>query len=78
MGCPARDALDANKEGEDGHARKLKVQKILSALTVAIGFVLMSGKIYADSEPGAIPILLVVLGTGWYIVARARTRSHRR
>ena len=44
---------------------KLKVHKVLSALTIAIGFVLMLGKIYADSEPGAIPILLVVLGMGW-------------
>ena len=51
---------------------KLKVQKILAALTVVIGLVLMSGKIYTDSEPGAIPLLLVVLGTGWYLVARAR------
>ena len=57
---------------------KLKVQKILSALTIAIGFVLMLGKIYADREPGAIPMLLVVLGTGWYLVARVRTRSRRR
>jgi hypothetical protein len=57
---------------------KLKVQKILSALIVAVGFVLMAGKIYADSEPGAIPMLLVVLGTGWYLLARVRTRSHRR
>ena len=57
---------------------RLKVQKILSALTIAIGFVLMTGKIYADSEPGAIPMLLVVLGTGWYLVARVRTRSRRR
>lgn len=57
---------------------KLRVQKILSALTVAIGFVLMSGKVYADSEPGAIPMLLVVLGTGWYLVAWVRTRSRRR
>ena len=57
---------------------KLKVQNILSGLTVAIGSVLVSGEIYADSEPGAIPILLVVLGTGWYLVARVRTRSRRR
>ena len=57
---------------------KLKAQKVLSALTVVIGLVLMSGKVYADSEPGAIPILLVVLGTGWYLLARARTRSRRR
>ena len=57
---------------------KLKVQKMLSALTVAIGLVLMAGKIYADSEPGAIPMLLVVLGTGWYLVARVRARPRRR
>ena len=37
---------------------------MLSALTVGIGLVLMSGKIYADSEPGAIPLLLVMLGVG--------------
>ena len=54
------------------------MQKILSALTIAIGLVLMSGKIYVDSEPGAIPLLLVVLGTGWYLLARVRARSRRR
>ncbi len=53
---------------------KLKVQKILAVLAVAAGLVLMAGKIYADSEPGAIPMLLVVLGTGWYLVARVRAR----
>ncbi len=57
---------------------KLKVQKMLSALIVAVGLVLMAGKVHADSEPGAIPILLVVLGTGWYLLARTRTRSRRR
>ncbi len=57
---------------------KLKVHKTLSALTVAVGFVLMLGKIYTDSEPGAIPMLLVVLGTGWYLAARVRTRSRQR
>jgi hypothetical protein len=57
---------------------RLRVQKLLSALTAAVGFVLMSGKIYADSEPGAIPMLLVVLGAGWYLVAWARARSRRR
>ncbi len=57
---------------------KLKVHKILAALTIAIGFVLMLGKIYADSEPGAIPILLVVLGMGWYLITRVRARSHQR
>ena len=51
---------------------------MLSALTVAVGFVLMAGKIYADSEPGAIPLLLVVLGAGWHLIARAQARPRRR
>ena len=34
----------------------------------------MAGKIYADGEPGAIPLLLIVLGAGWYFVARVRAR----
>lgn len=55
---------------------RLKMQKRLSILTIAIGFVLMAAKIYADSEPGAIPLLLVVLGVGWYFVRRVRTPSH--
>lgn len=55
---------------------KLKVQKALSMLTIAMGLVLLTYMIYAESEPGAIPLLLVVLGTGWYLISRARIRSH--
>ena len=55
---------------------KLKVHALLSVLAIAIGLVLMMYKIYADSEPGLIPILLVVLGIGWYFITRARIRSH--
>jgi hypothetical protein len=55
---------------------KPKVFRTLSVLTVAVGLVLMIGKIYADSEPGAIPLLLIVLGAGGYVVTRARGRSH--
>ena len=72
-------APQMSKEEAKMHTlERLKVQKVLAALTVAAGLVLMAGKIYADSEPGAIPMLLVVLGTGWYLVTRARTRSPRR
>lgn len=52
------------------------VQKRLAALTIAIGLVLMAYMIYAESEPGLIPLLLVVLGAGWYAVTRTRIRSH--
>jgi hypothetical protein len=47
----------------------------VSILVIAVGVVLMVGKIYADSEPGAIPLLLIVLGAGGYLIARARGRA---
>src|ERR671916_271251 len=73
-----RNALNTHKKVKMNTLEKLKVHKMLSALTIAIGFVLMLGKIYADSEPGAIPILLVVLGMGWYFITRVRSRSHQK
>lgn len=51
-------------------SRKWSMQKTMSVVVAAIGCLLMAGKIHADSEPGAIPLLLVVLGIGWYVVAR--------
>jgi hypothetical protein len=54
---------------------KLSVQTRLSVLVLAIGLVLMTYKIYADSEPGLVPLLLVVLGIAWYAVTRTRNRS---
>lgn len=56
---------------------KLKVHTLLSALTIVIGALLMTYMIYVESEPGALPLLLVVGGTGWYFITRARIRSHR-
>ena len=44
-------------------------------LVVVVGLVLMAFKIYADSEPGALPLLLVVVGTAWFFILRARARS---
>ncbi len=59
-------------------SEKLRAHKLLSALTIVIGFVLMIGKMYADSEPGGIPILLIVSGIGWFLTTRvvARGRLH--
>jgi len=54
--------------------KKLNVHKLLSALVLAIGLVLMTYMIYVESEPGLLPILLVVLGVGWYAITRARVR----
>lgn len=54
---------------------KRKMHTLISVLVGALGLVLMIGKIYADSEPGAIPLALILVGIGWYIVARFRFKS---
>jgi hypothetical protein len=55
--------------------KELKMQKLLAGLILVAGLMLMAVKISADSEPGAIPLLLVVLGMGWYAIAQYRTQS---
>ena len=55
---------------------KLKVNKLISALTIVVGAVLMIYMIYVESEPGLIPLLLIVLGTGWYFITRIQSQSH--
>jgi hypothetical protein len=56
-------------------SKKLKVHTILSVLTFVIGLLLLIYMVSVESEPGAIPLLLVVLGTAWYLVTRARLRA---
>lgn len=53
----------------------LKVWKLLSTMTLVIGLLLMTLKIYEDSEPGAIPLLLIVAGVGGYIFTQFKLRS---
>ncbi len=55
---------------------RLTMHKRLSMLMIVIGLVLMVFMIRTESEPGALPLLLVVLGTAWHIAARVRIRSH--
>jgi len=49
-------------------------QRITAAIVLATGVLLMVAKIRADSEPGAIPLALVVIGGTWLLAARWRRR----
>ena len=51
-----------------------KPQTRISVAVIVIGALLMAFQIYSDSEPGAIPLFLVVSGIAWYLIARARSR----
>jgi hypothetical protein len=53
-----------------------KVHALLSALTVLIGVALLIYMVTVEDEPGAVPLLLIVVGSGWYFITRARFRSH--
>lgn len=55
----------------------LRVHRLIAASVLAIGLVLMAMMIVTESEPGLIPLVLVVLGAGWLLVTRARIRSRR-
>jgi len=54
---------------------KPKMHMLLLVLTLVTGIVLMIYMIYEEGELGAIPILLVTMGVGWYSIARVRTQS---
>ena len=56
-------------------SKKARVHTILSALIILIGLVLLIYMIRVESEPGALPLLLIVLGVGWWLITRARRRS---
>ena len=49
---------------------------LVAVLIIIVGFVPMIGKMVADSEPGGIPILLILVATGWSFIQRIRSRSH--
>lgn len=51
------------------------IHTLLSALVTLIGVALMIYMISAEGEPGAVPVLLIAVGTGWYFVARFRYRG---
>jgi hypothetical protein len=59
----------------DNTAHRLKLQTRLSVLTLVIGVVLMMRQMYADDEPGALPLLLVAVGAVWLVIARVRVRG---
>ena len=55
--------------------KKLRLHKLLSVITIVIGFVLLMYMVLVEGEPGAIPMLLIAGGTGWYFMTRARMKS---
>lgn len=49
---------------------KLRVYTRLAVLTIVIGFALLIVMIAVEGELGALPLFLILLGTGSYLLAR--------
>lgn len=60
-------------------SKKLKLHTLGSVLAIVVGVVWLMGQMNLEqgsSEPGSVPILLIVGGLGWYFVTRFRTWWH--
>lgn len=54
---------------------KVTTQMVIGAVILMIGSVLLAYMVVVESEPGAIPLLLVAVGATWYFIAWRRQRS---
>ncbi len=57
---------------------RLAFQQLLSKLLLGLAALLLAFKIYADSEPGALPLLLLLIGATWYFIIRYRLKTQKR
>lgn len=48
--------------------KKLNMHKFLSIILTFIGIVLLTYMVIVESEPGALPLLLIVVGAGWFFI----------
>lgn len=58
--------------------KRHKIQKRLSLLILGVGICLLIFMINTEDEPGAIPLLLIIIGAGWYLYTRAKLQSQYR
>lgn len=55
--------------------QKLKLGRVFSILTISIGIILMGYMVNVESEPGALPLLLILFGTAWFFINRYQIRK---
>ena len=51
-----------------------RLNLLLPVLLILVGFALMTYMIVVEDEPGALPLLLVIVGMGWGAIALIRSR----
>lgn len=55
--------------------QKLKLSRMLSVLTALLGIALMIYMIIVEGEPGALPLILIIMGIVWFIINRYQIKK---
>lgn len=58
-----------------GNNKKPMVHKILSVTVTLIGAALLVLMITQEGEPGAVPLIMITAGIGWYFASGYYSRS---
>jgi MYXO-CTERM domain-containing protein len=53
----------------------VRAATVLPVALLVVGLLLMVLMISTESEPGALPLLLVLVGAGWLVASRVRRRT---
>lgn len=54
-----------------------RVQKLLAGVILVVGLILLAFMVVVEDEPGALPLLLVLVGGGWILKEVLKTKRAR-
>jgi hypothetical protein len=52
-----------------------KLSKLFSVLTIFIGAVLLIDMIAVEDEPGALPLILLIIGVIWFVITKYQIKK---
>ena len=52
-----------------------KLSKLFSVLTICIGAVLLIYMIAVEDEPGALPLILLIIGVIWFVITKYQIKK---
>ncbi len=56
--------------------RTLKINTYLSLLMITLGVIFLAYMILVEDEPGAIPLLMTIIGICWYFLTKWKLKSY--
>ncbi len=57
-------------------SKAVKFLRILSIISLLIGVILMVFMITVEDEPGALPLLLILIGSAWFTINQFKIKKY--